>query len=66
MQSFFVVSVISYKTDFHTAQQMSLADGVFFVLPLFCWYPVRIHNMLRHLNKADTWFWIAGVELLVS
>lgn len=47
-------------------QQMALPDGVLVVLPLFCWYPVRTYNMLRHLIKLETWFWIAGVELLVS
>lgn len=50
----------------YLAQQMTLADGMFFVLPIFCWYPVKTYKMFRHLNEISPWIWIAGVELLVS
>lgn len=58
--------IIGLICCFVFAQRMSLADGVFLVLPVFCWYPVKTFNMLRRLNKMETWFWIGGIELLVS
>lgn len=47
-------------------QTMTLANGLFLILPVFCWYPVRTFNMLRELTKFEAWFWIGGIELLVS
>lgn len=60
-----VIFVIENISSF-TAQDMSLANGVFLILPVLCWYPVRTFNMLRQLTKLETWFWIGGIEFLVS
>lgn len=49
-----------------SAQNLSIANGVFLIFPVICWYPVKTFNMLRQLTKFETWFWIAGIELLVS
>lgn len=45
---------------------MSIANGIFLILPVFCWFSVKTFNMLRQLTKFETWFWIGGIEFLVS
>lgn len=45
---------------------MTLANAVFLIFPVFCWYSVQTIDMLRELTKLRTWLWIAGIELLVS
>lgn len=48
------------------AQDLSLSNGIFLILPVFCWMPVKTFNMFRELTKFETWLWIGGIELLVS
>ncbi|XP_055319471.1 GPI ethanolamine phosphate transferase 1 [Sitodiplosis mosellana] len=59
------LGLIALIALFVYVQDMSLANGVFLILPVLCWYPVKTFNMLRQLTKFETWFWIGGIELLV-
>lgn len=49
-----------------SVQYMSWANGIFLILPILCWYPVKTFNMFRQLTKFKTWFWIGGIEFLVG
>lgn len=46
-------------------QNIPVSSGIFLVLPVICWTPVRTFNMLRQMVRFQTWFWLAGIELLV-
>lgn len=50
---------------FFSVQNIPLSSGIFLVLPVICWTPVRTFNMLRQMVRFQTWFWLAGIELLV-
>lgn len=55
----------SSKSNFISVQQMPLSSGIFLILPVICWTPVRTFNMLRQMVRIQTWFWLAGIEVLV-
>ncbi|XP_031622436.1 GPI ethanolamine phosphate transferase 1 isoform X2 [Contarinia nasturtii] len=60
-----IIGLIALIGLFAYLQNMSIANGIFLILPVFCWYPVKTFNMLRQLTKFETWFWIGGIEFLV-
>lgn len=46
-------------------QKIDIQTGVFLVVPVLFWLPIRTPNMLQVLKNRDTWIWIVGLEVCV-
>lgn len=60
-----VVGVAIILALFVYVQRIDIRTGIFLIVPILFWLPIRTSNMLQVLKNRDTWLWLIGLELCV-